>query len=89
MAEDRRMKGRKFADESPRPPGAPIRHRSLVHIDDLHLMFHEFRTRTSRIMREYKPGSVEMVVAFDEARSDLKAKLQAAGLAEHIDWRDR
>lgn len=93
MAKDGRVRGRmEYAGANPRatlPKPFGAIGSGLPPIDDVMLMFHMFRTEVSRIMRAHKPNSVEMVRDFDEARANLKAKLTAVGLAQHIDWRSK
>lgn len=79
-------KGRRVRSTLPFAGAIP---RKLPHIDEVALAFHMFRGAVSRIMRQHPSMSVEMVRAFDTARSELKTELTTMGLAAHIDWRPK
>lgn len=85
MAQDGRVRGAiQTAGANPSSRIAP-----KVHIDDVCVMFHANRTEISRAVHSHKAMSPEQHHAFDEAKANLKAKLHAVGLAQHIDWRDK
>lgn len=88
MAEDGRVRG-SMNYAGAKPLRTVRRAASKPNIDDVCLVFHTFREMISRAVRQHRPGSLEMVRDFDEARANLKARLTAIGLAEHIDWSDK
>lgn len=80
---------REFLDEVAAADKRKHTRQGKPHIDEVQNIFHAHRVKVSRIMRQHKPMSVEMVVAFDVAKAELQKRLADIGLADLIDFRDR